>query len=67
MVAHYFGPVLSVVTGGVGTLIVVGLTALGYPELRRYGRLGGVISPPEKVDTPADVEAAITDTEATTV
>lgn len=67
MVAHYFGPVLSVVTGGVGTLIVVGLTALGYPELRRYGRLGGVISPPDKIDTPADVEAAITDTEATTV
>lgn len=38
-VAQYFGPTFSVVSGGLGTLIVVALTALWVPSLRRYGRL----------------------------
>jgi MFS family permease len=33
--AQWFGPVLSVVGGGVGTILVVGLAALAWPELRR--------------------------------
>jgi MFS family permease len=38
-VAALFGPVFSVVIGGVGTLIVVAASALAWPQLRRFGRL----------------------------
>ena len=39
LVANFFGPVISVVSGGIGTiLIVLGMTWLS-PQLRRYGRL----------------------------
>ncbi len=37
LVAQYFGPVVSVVSGGIGTLIVVGVTALISPRLRALG------------------------------
>jgi MFS family permease len=39
LVANFFGPVSSVVSGGVGTIIVVALMAWLSPELRRYGKL----------------------------
>jgi MFS family permease len=39
-VADLFGPVASVVIGGVGTIAVVGITAWLSPQLRKYGRLG---------------------------
>ncbi len=39
-VAAIIGPTLSVVSGGVGTVLVVIVCALVYPQLRRYGRLG---------------------------
>lgn len=35
------GPTVSVVSGGIGTILVVGTAALLWPELRRYGRLDG--------------------------
>lgn len=38
--AALFGPVISVVGGGIGTLIVVLLVAKLSPQLRRYGALG---------------------------
>ncbi len=41
VVAHWFGPVFSVVSGGAGTLLVVLAVAWLWPEIRRYGRLGG--------------------------
>ena len=41
MVAHWLGPVLSVVTGGVGTILAVVAVALIWPEVRRHGRLVG--------------------------
>ena len=41
LVAQLFGPVISVVTGGVGTILVVIATALNWPEIRKYGRLDG--------------------------
>lgn len=41
LVAHYFGPVFSAISGGVGTILVVGLIAVAWPEIRRYGRLTG--------------------------
>jgi len=38
-VAYFFGAVFSVVSGGIGTLIVVALVARLSPQLRRYGAL----------------------------
>ena len=40
LVAHWLGPVMSVVSGGVGTILVVIAVATIWPEIRRYGRLG---------------------------
>lgn len=39
LVANFFGPVFSVVSGGIGTLMIVLGMAWLSPELRRYGRL----------------------------
>jgi MFS family permease len=39
LVANFFGPVFSVVSGGIGTLVIVAAMALLSPQLRRYGRL----------------------------
>jgi len=39
VVAHWFGPVFSVASGGIGTLLVVIAVALIWPEIRKYGRL----------------------------
>lgn len=35
-----FGPTVSVVSGGIGTLIVVAIVAYASPDLRKYDRLG---------------------------
>ena len=40
-VADLAGPVLSVVIGGAGTIVVALITAWLSPALRRYGPLGG--------------------------
>lgn len=40
-VAHLFGPVFAVVSGGIGTIVMVGIVAFHWPEIRRYGRLDG--------------------------
>jgi MFS family permease len=47
LVAHWFGPVFAVVSGGIGTILVVIAVALIWPEIRKYGRL----------DTAAEVKA----------
>ncbi len=39
-VAALFTPTISVVSGGIGTIIIVAIAAIGFPRLRRYGRLG---------------------------
>ena len=39
LVARFFGPVFSVVSGGVGTILVVIGMAFWLPELRKLGRL----------------------------
>ena len=39
LVAHYTSPIFAVVSGGVGTIAVVILAAVLWPELRKYGRL----------------------------
>ena len=39
LTARFLGPVISVVGGGIGTLIVVALTALIWPQVRKFGSL----------------------------
>ena len=39
VVAHYFGPVFSVVSGGIGTIVVVIATGAMSPRLRNHGAL----------------------------
>lgn len=40
LAAHLLTPMLAVVLGGVGTLLVVAVVAAVWPQVRRYGRLG---------------------------
>jgi hypothetical protein len=40
-VAQIFGPVASVVSGGIGTLVVVAAWLMLFPPLRRAGPLAG--------------------------
>src|SRR5258708_30112204 len=55
MVAHVFdrnddkafGPTVSAVSGGIGTLVVVAAVAATWPQLRNYGPLDGA-SPADK-------------------
>ncbi|MSR42078.1 MAG: MFS transporter [Phycisphaerales bacterium] len=49
LVAQWLGPVVSATSGGVGTLMIAGLVAWMFPDLRRLGRL---------TDTAQDVVAA---------
>jgi len=44
LTAHWFGTVPAVVLGGLGTLLVVGLWAWSFPELRRADELTSVLS-----------------------
>ena len=39
LMAQFFGPIISVVGGGVGTILVVLFVALLWPEMRRLGSL----------------------------
>ena len=39
LVAHAFGPVASVLSGGIGAILVVAAWARMFPGLRRFGRL----------------------------
>jgi MFS family permease len=39
LVAAYFSPVISVVAGGIGTVLVVGLVVAKWPQILRIGSL----------------------------
>jgi len=39
LVANWFGPIVSVVSGGIGTVLVVIAVAFVFPQIRKYGRL----------------------------
>jgi MFS family permease len=41
LVAYLLGPVVSVVSGGIGTILVVLAVAAIWPDLRKYSRLDG--------------------------
>jgi MFS family permease len=67
LVAHYWGPVFSAVSGGIGTLLVVGATALASPELRNYGPLTDAAKESERVAKQAAApQAAHLSTQAST-
>jgi MFS family permease len=63
--ARFTSPVFAVVFGGIGTLTVVIIAALGNPQLRRYGSLAGHDVPPdekrepEHAVTPVELDAAL--------
>lgn len=44
VLAALAGPVLSVVAGGIGTIVTVALVAVKWPEVRRLGRLEEVVT-----------------------
>lgn len=46
LTARYFGPVASVVGGGIGTIVTVGLVALQWPEVARLRRLNDLEKTP---------------------
>ena len=58
MTAEFFGPVASVVGGGVGTLLVVLIVDFFWPETRRLGELNRAGKPPDPAVEPV-VEAGI--------
>jgi predicted MFS family arabinose efflux permease len=39
VVAQWLGPVFWMVSGGLGTILVVAVVAWAWPEIRKYGRL----------------------------
>ena len=58
LAARLTSPVIAVVLGGVGTLVVVSIAALAWPEIRRYGRLDGTPVEVEDIPVPAPAEVA---------
>ena len=54
LTAQWFGTVPAVVLGGVGTLVVIGLWAWMFPQLRKAGALSGINS---------KIEAEVSETE----
>ncbi|HQY88253.1 MAG TPA: MFS transporter, partial [Tepidisphaeraceae bacterium] len=62
LTARYFGPVRSVVGGGIAALAVVAAIALRFPQVRRLGRLRDLRSDDQPLALPAEVEARGTDT-----
>ena len=60
MTARWFGPVASVVAGGIGTLCVVATVGLAWPSVRRLGPLQDLErqpEPPPPPPPPGDDEA----------
>lgn len=48
LVAQFFGPVISVVAGGIGTVLVVILVASLWPEMRNLGSIRAPSTNPDK-------------------
>jgi MFS family permease len=58
LVSQYFGPLISVVSGGIATIVVVAAVAWFWPEIPRFGRL--VQPEPGEEDLDAESDAAKT-------
>lgn len=63
-VAAFFGPVFSVVSGGIGTLLVVAVVALRWPEVRRLGMLTALTAQPATLPLGATDLGEVRDDEA---
>ncbi len=50
--AHFFGPINSVVYGGIGTLLVVALVGMIWPQLRDLGPLESLTAEDDESETP---------------
>jgi MFS family permease len=61
LVAHWFGPIVSVVSGGIGTILVVIGAGLLSPELRNYGPLVGKAIPATPPPVPAKAPLGASD------
>jgi MFS family permease len=62
LMAHWFGPVFSVVSGGIGTILVVLGAGLLSPELRNYGPLvSSVVTPAPAPQVTAKAAAGASD------
>ncbi|GIV79699.1 MFS transporter [Litorilinea aerophila] len=61
LVAHWFGPVVSVVSGGIGTLLVVAGAALLSPRLRNFGALHDARPEEDGEAAPAKLAASSAD------
>jgi MFS family permease len=57
-VAHAFGPVASVVSGGIGTIVVVALIAWRWPALRRLRALSAAATPEVSLESEATAVAS---------
>ena len=55
LVAHVFGPVISVVSGGIGTLLIVGTWAWLFPGLRQFRTFREFVRRRTAVDTGSGV------------
>ena len=57
VVGSFFGALISVVSGGIGTMIVVAAVALIWPEVRRFGALSD--ARPQEETKPAGLPVAL--------
>lgn len=46
LVAQFFGPVVSVVSGGIGTIVVAWLVGRAWPQIRTIGKLDSNVAAP---------------------
>lgn len=67
LVAHWFGPVFSVVSGGIGTIMVVALMAWRSPTLRSFGSLQDARADDDDDDPDSEPAAEATSKDASTV
>jgi hypothetical protein len=49
LVGSRFGAVISVVSGGIGTLLVVAVVSIAWPQVRRFGSLSDARPEEEEV------------------
>jgi MFS family permease len=54
LVSQYFGPLISVVSGGIATIVVVAAVAWFWPEIPRFGRLVQPEPGEEELDAESD-------------
>jgi MFS family permease len=52
LVAQWLGTVVSVVVGGIGTVLVVLAWARGFPRLRHFGALTGIVPDVDEAEEP---------------